>query len=335
MGVLSAGKARLAPCASVALLLVASSAAGDVDDTTGKAAVAPLFSRAVLLPAWLRALEADITFSADSVEWQGEKFEQARLPLAIHDGSLTVQQATVQLAGGELALNFQQDPAQRATLRLEARQLTLGQLAALRGYVSGTPVNVQVELRGNGVSLHDLAASASGRVALHNTGSGVIRDDFEQVGDNLVFHFIGAFEVFRRAGNEANLECLALELALENGLATDPHSMELRTRRLQVRGGGRVDLNGESLDLMFKPETRSTLKLQSLKAVETVRVQGRLAAPQVSIDSGPLVGRAVHLGIDVANLGGRAVLNRLLGRKPKLSLCGVAGAAPATPAVQR
>ena len=335
MGVLNAFQAWLAPCAGVALWLVASSAPADVDDPPGKVAAGPVFSRAVLLPAWLRALEADITLSADSVEWHGEKIEQVRLPLAIHDGGLTVQHATAQLAGGELALNFQQDSAQRATLSLEARQLTLGQLVALRGYVSGTPVNVQVELQGNGVSLHDLAASASGRVALHNTGSGVIRDDFEQVGDNLVFHFIGALEVFRRAGNEANLECLALELALDNGLATDPHSMELRTRRLQVRGGGRVDLNGESLDLVFKPETRSALKLQSLKAVETVRVQGRLIAPQVSIDSGPLVGRAAHLGLDVANLGGRAVLSRLLGRKPKLTLCGVAAAAPATPAVQR
>ena len=87
-------------------------------------------------------------------------------------------------------------------------------------------------------------------------------------------------------------------------------------------------MRDESLDLEFNTETRRTIKLQSLKAVERVRVRGYLRAPEVTLDSAHLVGRAARLGLDVANLGGGAVLNRLLRRKPAAGLCAGALAAP-------
>ena len=157
-----------------------------------------------------------------------------------------------------------------------------------------------------------------------------MRHGFEEMGDNLVYHFISAFEVFRRAGSDAYLECVAMDLPFAEGVAVASKSMELRTKRLWVRGGGSVNLRDERLDLSFKPETRGAIRLQSLKVVERVRVRGSLRAPEVTLDSAHLVGRAARLGLDVANLGGGVVFNRLLRRKPAPGLCAGALAAPLT-----
>jgi len=288
----------------------------------------PLLSARPVLPTWLGVLEADIVITAESVEWQGHELTQVELPVAMHDGELQVRDARAALAGGELGLDITRDAKGATTLRLSAAHVTLGELAALRPFVSGVPIDVEATLSGRGDSLHALAASASGRLQLRNTGPGIVRHGFEEMGDNLVYHFISAFEVFRRAGSDAHLECMAMDLPFHEGVAEAAKSMELRTRRLHVRGGGRVDLHDETLDLVFKPETRRTIKLQSLKAVERVRVRGHLRAPEVTLDSAHLVGRAARLGLDVANLGGGAVFNRLLRRKPAPGLCAGALAAP-------
>jgi hypothetical protein len=290
----------------------------------------PVLSTRAVLPAWVRALDADLVISADSIEWQNQELRAVNLPLALHGGGLAVRGATAQLAGGELKLDIAREAAGDTRLHVSAAHLVLGELPSLRPFVSGVPVDIDLDLSGSGDSLHALAASAGGRVQLRNSGPGMVRHGFEDVGDNLVHHFINAFEVFRRAGTDAYLECVAMDLPFQNGVAQAGKSMELRTRRLYVRGGGRVDLRDESVDLAFKPETRGTIKLQSLKVVEQVRVHGPLRAPEVTLDSAHLVGRAARLGLDVANLGGGAVLNRLLRRKPAPGLCGTTLAAPLT-----
>jgi uncharacterized protein involved in outer membrane biogenesis len=287
-----------------------------------------LLSARALLPAWLAPIEADIVISADSLEWRGLQTQQVELPVTVHDGVVTIRAAHARLASGEVKLDARRDTSGAATLHLRATRVTLGELPALRPFVSGVPVDVDVALRGQGDNLQALAASASGRLQVRNTGPGIVRHGFEEMGDNLVYHFISAFEVFRRAGSDAHLECMALDLPFSQGVALASKSMELRTRRLHVRGGGSVNLRDETIDLVFKPETRRVLKLQSLKVVERVRVRGTLRAPQVTLDSAHLVGRAARLGLDVANLGGGAVFNRLWRGKPTPGLCAGREAAP-------
>ncbi|MBK8957196.1 MAG: hypothetical protein IPM80_01885 [Proteobacteria bacterium] len=322
MGALSAAGAGRRTLAAASLLWASLAAA--LDDAT------LLMSPRPLLPAWLRVVEASIVINADSIEWRGHELRDVELPATLHGGALEVQGASARLAGGQVRIGARRDAEGAATLDLSASHVILGELAALRPFVSGVPVDVEAQLRGDGASAHAFAASASGRVQLRNTGNGIVRHGFEEVGDNLVYHFISAFEVFRRAGTDAYLECVALDLPFANGVARARKSMELRTKRLWVRGGGTIDLRDESIDLVFKPETRGALKLQSLKVVERVRVRGALGSPEVILDSAHLVGRAARLGLDVANLGGGAVFNRLLKRKPAPGLCAGALAAPLT-----
>lgn len=289
-----------------------------------------LLSARSLWPAWLDVIDAQLTVSAEQVQWRGQTLDALELPVSVAAGVVDVRGASARLAGGEVALDAGRDAEGAAHLKLVATHVTLGELAALRPYVSGVPVDVEMDLRGDGASVQAFAASATGTLRLRNTGAGIVRHGFEEVGDNLVSHFIGAFEVFRRAGSDAQLECVAMDLPFVQGVAVGKKSMELRTRRLWVRGGGSVDMRNESVDLVFKPETRGRVRLQSLKVVERVRVHGPLRAPEVTLDSAHLVGRAARLGLDVANLSGGVVLNRLLRRKPPPSLCGGAPAAPST-----
>lgn len=121
------------------------------------------------------------------------------------------------------------------TVKLSVSKLILGNLPALRAFVRGVPLDVAVELRGRGASSHALVASSSGRVQVLNIGPGVIRHDFEAVGNNLIYHFVSAFDVFRRSNRDVLLECVAIDLPFDHGVAIAEQSMELRTRRLHVR----------------------------------------------------------------------------------------------------
>ena len=95
MGILTATTVRLAR--RLGTLLVTGFAPAQALDSGANLS---LFSRAPLLPAWLRALEADVTVSADSIEWRGNEVREARLPIAIHDRALALRDGRAKLAGG-------------------------------------------------------------------------------------------------------------------------------------------------------------------------------------------------------------------------------------------
>ena len=78
----------------------------------------------------------------------------------------------------------------------------------------------------------------------------------------------------------------------------------MQTQRINVVGGGRIDLAEETLHIVFKPETRQGVNLSSLAAGDVVTLQVSLVSPEVKIMTGPVLEKAFSLGATVATLGG-------------------------------
>ena len=181
MGALSGGRWQQR-CAGVAWLLWGTLALAAPDDAT------PLLSERSLFPAWLRVLEAELVISADSIEWQGQELHEVHAPLQLEGGAVRMRAARMRLAGGEIRIDATRSASGTSTLALHANHVTLGELPALQPFVSGVPVDLEATLTGSGDNLRALAASANGRLQLRNTGPGIVRHGFEEVGDNLVIN---------------------------------------------------------------------------------------------------------------------------------------------------
>jgi hypothetical protein len=293
----------------------------------GAATAGPTASR---LPPWLTALGAEATVTIETLAWRGLEFREAVLPLSLREDGLRITGGQATLAGGTVRFDATHARDGVSTLLAEGRGIELGRLGALGDHFTGVPMDVTVDLMATGAGLSELAATAHGRVHARNTGGGSVTRTVERVQGSLLSGLFAAFTPERDADPETVLECLALELPFDNGQIAHTNLLELRTQRMTVHGGGRIDLARGEVDLRFRPEARRGIELKSLKRVEAVVVHGPLAAPQVDVDVGGLLDRAAGLGADVATFGGGAVIGALIGRDAPAGLCD--GAPPGTPA---
>ena len=287
------------------------------------------FGTAPVLPQWLAAFDVDVTISAESIEWQGAELRNAEIPLRVHQGTLSIAHAHAEVAGGSVELDAEHQPSSTTSVLLQGHEVELGQLKRLRPYFQGVPVNLTLDLLATGAHPRALAATAHGRIRLRNTAPGSIPKSVERAGATLLGSLFKAFAPIRGEDEVTIMECLALDLPVDNGVIQGKHVMELRTQRVNIYGGGTIDLTQERLDLRLTPEARRGIEIKSLKVVKAILVQGNFAAPLVTIDGGDLIGRAATLGFDVA---GGVVIGALTSNKSRTSLCDGALLPPPSPA---
>jgi uncharacterized protein involved in outer membrane biogenesis len=267
-----------------------------------------VLSAASLVPRWLRALNVDARFSAQQIEWRGTLVTALDVPLTGRRGVIVIDGARAVLGGGTLALSARHAGHADSHMNVTLEDVRLEAIGPLRAYLQATPVAARVELHGRGRSLRALASSLAGRVVLHNVGPGTIPKSFERTGSNLLTSVVNAFGAMRQPGEVTTLECLHIDLPIADGEFRAKRAIALRTPRVEVRGGGRIDFVRERLRLRLKPASRSGFNLKSLNAVKAILITGSFAAPRVELDTGKLIERAASLGLDVA---GGAVLKAL------------------------
>ena len=288
---------------AAAILLVAPMAVLGIE-------LAPIFSDDPIVPAWLGWVVAEIAISAESIESHGVVVTEVELPLSFDRGMVTSRGSRLKLGDGDLKVTFRHDPEGHTYLSGRGHDIHLGRIDALDEYVDGVPVGIAFDLEGMGGSAREIAASAAGHLKLRNTAGGAIKKFAGAKGNPLV-ELLAVLNPFQNKNSATPVECLAIELHITNGAGEFEHGFELQTQRINVIGGGRIDLAEETLHIVFKPEARQGVNLSSLAAGDVVTLQGSLASPEVKIMTGPVLEKAFSLGATVATLGG-LTSNRLL-----------------------
>ncbi|HEY8047863.1 MAG TPA: AsmA family protein [Ramlibacter sp.] len=272
-------------------------------DTHAKAKKPPKDPNRKVLPksqidlARLKAMNSDVRFVAAKVtNVQHLPLDRFDVRIRLQDGVLNLDPVKLGFAGGTLDGHMRIDshvnPAQ-VDVKLLARGLELRKLVRDAKIIKTSFGRIygDIELKGRGNSVAQMAAGADGNVSLI-LGQGQI--------SNLLLEIVGldGREIlkFLMGGDEdVRVRCGATAFDVKDGLMTS-RAVVLDTTDTIVYGKGTANLASEQLNLSLHPypKDKSILSLRS-----PIEIGGTFGAPHVTPDKKALVARgamAVALG---------------------------------------
>ena len=115
---------------------------------------------------------------------------------------------------------------------------------------------------------------------------GKMRQSFaELMGVNVV---PGLFQLLAKDPKQTDLRCAVADFDVRNGVLT-ARRLVLDTGVVVTTGRGSVNLGSEALDLTLQGHTK---KPRLVRVIAPIHVGGRLAKPQLKVDTGPVVAQA-------------------------------------------
>jgi len=223
---------------------------------------------------------------------------------SLSGGSLSVPTIRFALGGGTVSGNAALDRNGQLAAKLSARGIDLGSVLHQTGQtseLSGGRTDADIDIRGAGRSVHDIASSLDGTVFVH-VGDGTIHStDLDRLGfaDLMVI-------VDKSLGRQdtVKLNCLVDRIDVRDGVATH-RTLVMDSSRLTVVGRGSMNLGSETLDMHADPQAKIT---SLLSALPTIRITGTLAKPVYTPDAlgtaTDFAGSVVHAPEEVVGVAG-------------------------------
>jgi uncharacterized protein involved in outer membrane biogenesis len=309
-GVLESRKLRLADLAPSLGTKTATSGtlqgAGDTAKPSRKGVKEPaprdpnarLFPTARLQVNRVRAMNADVSFRARSIESGSVPFKQVRLQIKLEDGVLAVTPFEFTLPQGQLSGTVRIDARKkipRTHLDIRVRNVQLNQL---KGKKPGAQpplegiVQARATLEGRADSVHDLMAGADGQISMVLPNGQVNAALAELTGIN-VAEGIGL--LMKGSDDKAEIRCGIAQFDVKDGTMRADRVM-LDTDNVRITGQGEIRLGSEELDLSIKGKPK---KLRLTRLRTPVEVKGHLRNPSIGIN----VGKTVKQGAIAAVIG--------------------------------
>jgi uncharacterized protein involved in outer membrane biogenesis len=200
----------------------------------------------------------------------------------------------------------------RAALALELqpsgqgyRITTHGRFHDVRFHFLGTspekapPFKAEFQLKAEGQSLRQLAASADGviQVAL---GPGEISNTREWMSSGIVKSLLDALNPFRKSSTHTNIEC-AIALATLKAGKTVLEPLAGRTDKLTIVGKGKVDFDTENIEMTWSVKPRTGIGISASSVANPyVKLGGTMSSPEIELKT---LEAAASTGAAVATAG--------------------------------
>jgi uncharacterized protein involved in outer membrane biogenesis len=228
----------------------------------------------------------------------GVPYRDQRAMVALENGRLLVEPASLGLPGGRVSVRLEADATAtppRFALRLQNEGSGLSLQPLLETYRlpggSSGQMELEADLAGQGHDLQGLAGSLGGRASLAIANG--------QIGNAMLDRLLGdlARLLGRSTATEGStpLRCLAVRLALRDGVAR-PEAMLLESGLANVAGSGEIDLTREWLNLRLLPQVR----LGGVGLSAPVRVTGSFIRPFYRLEQGGAAQAAAGILGDLA-----------------------------------
>jgi len=237
----------------------------------------------------IRDLRATLTFSGDRINMQDFSFD-------LGNGR----------AQGNVSLDKFQSTAPSLSIDGFAKGFTIEQiLADAKSKVSGGDTKVAFNLKSSGISMHQLASRANGKIQI-SVGQAKLATSFLNKGGDFVITVLDAVNPLRKKSNQTVLECAVAYLPINNGLVSVVDTVGVETDRLDVVLNGTVNLNNEEINLKIFPREKSGLTL-GVDLGNLIKLQGTLQNPSSGINQAGVVNSAVTIGLGILT-GGATIL---------------------------
>ncbi len=244
------------------------------------------------------SVDADVTLKAGTIRRARElPLENLTTHLGLRDSVLTLDPIDFGLAGGTLSgvvtLDGRKHPIQ-AQARVRVRKVLLSRLFPTVDLNKNSigQINGDFDLTGHGNSVRDMLASSNGKLGLVVAGGEISRLMMEKAG----LHLWEILQLNLSGDQLIKLRCAVADFDVKQG-NMHVEALVFDTAVTTINGSGDIDLGKETLDLTLKPKTKNTSPL-ALRS--PIYVRGSFARPEVAVDTGRVVARAlgaVALGI--------------------------------------
>ena len=274
------------------------------DEGTAKGKLIP---RVPVNVEFLQALDGELEVSVNTLLFAGVEVNQLLMPISVSEGALRAG-ATAMLAAGRVKIDSGIDSKGELgggswQTSIEVVDANAGALLAMLGVPQardGGTAAVTANLVADGVHTNDLLASLRGEASLRLADVVADADVSDLLGADVL---VGLSQVARTSDSRSiKVSCAVGDFQVRNGLFVARDSIGAQTARVNLLGGGKIDLPRERIDLLVRPWPREGLGLSATALSGAVSVAGPMSDPQLSLTSeaalrtGATVGAAVLTG---------------------------------------
>ena len=261
---------------------------------------------------WLDFGYVDLSYAAERVQRPFGDFNDLSLAIQLEPGRFAVERLMLDQKDGHLHGSFSVVRNDRvfdmaATLEIENGHPPV--IAAPGQDPATIPAfNVQMDLRGSGTSLAEVADSANGYLFAFIDKGKLDVPRFDLLFSDLVTSIVRTINPIASKSPYTLIDCATLDSTVASGVATIDH-LAVQTNELQVVGTGSINLGTEKLDLGFQTKPREGLGVSVGGIINSLfRVRGTLAKPAIEIDP---AGTAKKTGFAFAT-GGLSIVAKSL-----------------------
>jgi uncharacterized protein involved in outer membrane biogenesis len=248
--------------------------------------------------------DVDIHVSIDRLTSRRSTVRDVELQLKLVDGHLRVDPlSAVGEFGSVLSASLDLEPIggqYRFESYLDLQGARIDLLSYGRDVQRWPPIDIRLDVSGEGRSPRELAASLDGYAAL-DVGAGLLDPS---IMDLLVFdvmvQLLELLNPFRKDEKYTEMECAVTVARIEDGrVRIEP--LAVQTNKMTVVGQGKVDLHDEQLDLTWTSKPRKGIGASaSVITNPYIKIGGTLANPNLEVK--PLRA-ATATGAAVATVG--------------------------------
>ncbi len=258
----------------------------------------PLFPTARLQVMRVRAMDADVTFDAGSIEAGSLPMRHVSFHIKLDNGLLDLDPFSFEMDQGKLSglaqINARgEKPRTKLDIRVHNVQLDQlkGKAPDAKPPLDGV-LQARAVLNGVGDSLHDFVADANGQLTVV-VPNGQITAAFPELTGIDVAKGLGL--LLKGNSEKTQLRCGVAQFAIQDGTM---HSKILvfDTTDVKITGSGDIHLGPEKLDLSIKGDPK---KFRFTRLRTPIEIKGQLRKPKVSVD----VGKVAAQGAVAAVLG--------------------------------
>jgi len=255
---------------------------------------------------------ADVKLSIGNLKLpNGVMLSDVAVPVKLNNGTLAANGVGANLLGGRVTADVGAARAdRRISLQFTAQGFTAEKLAKelkVTDLVTNGPVDVVLDVRGNGNSVRAVMASLNGSV-IGGMGESKIRNDaLNIIGADVIMQVLSAINPLGNKDPYTVAKCAVVNFQINNGIANTDKGLVLVTDKMEVVSTGKVDLAQEQLDLAMRPKATSGISVGMGNLTQSFKLAGPLSSPGIKIDAKGAVKALGTLGAAFAT-GGASLL---------------------------
>ena len=254
-------------------------------------AKATLFPESRLQVERVRAMDADVRFSSQSITAGSLPLKHVAMHLKLKDGVLAVTPFELEMPQGRIRGTANLDargktPHTKLDVRIDNLQLEQikGKAPDAQPPLDGL-MHGRIVFDGRGDSVHDFMADANGQVSMI-LPQGEVRAAFAELTGINVARGLGL--LLKKDEERAEIRCGLAHFDVKRGLMT-ADNVVFDTEDVRITGRGEIRLGPEELDLSIKGEPK---KVRIARLRTPIEIKGHLRKPSIGVDTGKTVKQA-------------------------------------------